>query len=170
MRLIYGCVLYTRNYGNSPSPSNIFKNHSQFLTYCLKYHRSRRQFQEDLLSINGLRRPAGMNGQKQNERCFKAKFEYLGLKKIVCFLLPYRNRFLFKKIPTLKFFSALQTSNQHKTCIKHTFLTKKIMQTNFFHQPTYPIFFKPLQETKNIFLLVLWVSGKKDLIICSYIE
>ena len=36
------------------SPSNIFKNHSQFLTYCQKYHRSRRQFLDELLSINGL--------------------------------------------------------------------------------------------------------------------
>ena len=44
------------------------------------------------------------------------------------------------------------------------------MQTIFSLQPAYPIFFKPLQETKNIFFLALWVSGKKDLIICSYIE
>ena len=32
----------------------------------------------------------------------------LGLKKVVCFLLPYPNKFLFKKIPTLKFLSPIQ--------------------------------------------------------------
>ena len=50
-------------------------------------------------------------------------------------------------------FFTLPTPNQRKTCIKHTFLTKKIMQKNLFNRPTYPIFFIPLQETNNIFFL-----------------
>ena len=47
--------------------------------------------------------------------------------------------------------SALPTPNQHKTCIKHTFLTRKIMQKKYFYLPTYPMFFRPLQETNNFF-------------------
>ena len=61
-------------------------------------------------------------------------------KKVVCFLYPYPNKFLFKKIPTLKFFSVLPTLNQRKTCLKHIFLTKK-KWIFFFYQPTYPILF-----------------------------
>ena len=67
----------------------------------------------------------------------------------------YPNKFLFKKIHTPKFFSALPTPNQRKTCIKHLLLTKKMMQ-----KPTYPIFFRPLQETNNIFLLALAMGIK----------
>ena len=36
------------------SPSNILKNHCQFHSYCQKYHRSRRQLPEQLLSTSGL--------------------------------------------------------------------------------------------------------------------
>ena len=43
-------------------------------------------------------------------------------KKCCLFPVTLPNKFLFKKIPTLKS-SALPTPNQHKTCIKHTFLT-----------------------------------------------
>ena len=55
----------------------------------------------------------------------------------------------YSKNPYPKVFSALPTSNQRKTCIKHTFLTQIIVQT-FFYRPTYP-FFLPLQETNNFF-------------------
>ena len=79
-----------------------------------------------------------------------------------------------QKNPYPKVFSALPTPNQRKTCIKHTFLNKKIMQKKFI----YPIFFGPLQETcfswpneqyrKNIFywiseavfLMTIFLSGK----------
>ena len=37
------------------SPSNILQDLLQFKSYFRKYYRSRRQFLEDLLSINGLR-------------------------------------------------------------------------------------------------------------------
>ena len=59
--------------------------------------------------------------------------------------------FIFKN-PYAKVFSALPTPNQRKTCIKHTFLTKKIIQKKYI-LPTYPypIFFGWLQETNNFF-------------------
>ena len=43
-----------------------------------------------------------------------------------------------------KFFSALPTPNQRKTCIKHKFLTKRIMKKRRNYRPTYPIFFSGL--------------------------
>ena len=45
-------------------------------------------------------------------------------KKVVCFLRPYPNKLLLQKIPTLVF-STLPIPNQHKMCIKYTFLNKK---------------------------------------------
>ena len=43
------------------------------------------------------------------------------------------NPTLFYSKETLPhFYSALPTANQHKTCINHTFLTKKIIPPNFF--------------------------------------
>ena len=57
--------------------------------------------------------------------------------------------------PTLtSFYPALPTPNQHKTCIKHTFLTKKIIppqkKKKITNLPTL-FFFRPLQETNNFF-------------------
>ena len=46
-------------------------------------------------------------------------------KKLFVSCYPTLTRSYSKKIPTLKFFSALTTPNQRKTCIKHTFLTQK---------------------------------------------
>ena len=40
--------------------------------------------------------------------------DFEGLKKVVCFLQPCPNKFLFKKIPSLKFFSSLLTPNNVK--------------------------------------------------------
>ena len=51
-----------------------------------------------------------------------------------------------QKNPYPKVFSALPTPNQRKTCIKHTFLTKKY----FTDLPTL-FFFRLLQETNNFF-------------------
>ena len=82
----------------------------------------------------------------------------LGLKKkVVCFLQPYPNKFLFQKIPTLKFFSALRTPNQSKTCIKHTFLTKKIMQKNIFYDlPTLFFSDRYRKQTMSFFRPYCW--------------
>ena len=49
----------------------------------------------------------------------------------------YLNKFLLRN----------PTTNQHKTCMKHTFFEKIIKKINL---PTYPIFV-PLQKTNNFF-------------------
>ena len=58
-----------------------------------------------------------------------------------------------QKNPHPKVFSALQTPNQRITCIKHTFLTKKIMQKNNFTDLPTLISFRPLEEANNIIFL-----------------
>ena len=59
-----------------------------------------------------------------------------------------------QKNPYPKVFSALPTPNQRKTCIKHTFLTKKIMQKKNY-RPTYPIFFRTVTGNKLFIFLGL---------------
>ena len=66
----------------------------------------------------------------------------LGLKKKLFVSCNPTLTSFYSKISLPKVFTALQTPNQRKTCIKHTFLTKKIMQWKiFFYRPTYPFFF-----------------------------
>ena len=59
--------------------------------------------------------------------------------------------FYFKKTyPSV--FSALPTPDQRKTCIKHTFLTKKKNPPKYILSTYLPyLFFGPLQETNNFF-------------------
>ena len=64
---------------------------------------------------------------------------YLYIKKMFSSCNPTLTSFLFKKIPTLKFLPPSQLPINVKTCIKHTLLTKKIMQFFPFYRPTYPI-------------------------------
>ena len=82
---------------------------------------------------------------------------YLGLKKKLFVSCNPTLTSFYQKNPYPKFFSALPTQNQCKTCIKHTFLTKKIMQ-KFFFLPTYlPYFFSDRYTNtgNNIFFLAL---------------
>ena len=73
------------------------------------------------------------------------------------FPVPYPiNKFLLKKIPTRKFFSALPTPNQRKTCIKHSFLTKKIVQfLKILPTYPYPIFVGTVTGKQTFFFLSL---------------
>ena len=69
-----------------------------------------------------------------------------GIKKVV-FPVNRPQQVFTQKNPHPKYFSALQTHNQYKRCKKHT----------FFYLPTYPIFFRSLQET-NIFLGLIYLE------------
>ena len=64
--------------------------------------------------------------------------------------LPYQ--VFIQKNSYLKVFFCLPTPNQRKTCIKHTFLTKKIVRKYSFTDLPTLIIFRPLQETNNFFL------------------
>ena len=77
-------------------------------------------------------------------------------KKLFVSCNPTLTSFYSKKNPYPKVFIALPTPNQHETCIKHTFLTKKIMKKKnlFTNLPTL-FFFGPLQETNSYSFLGL---------------
>ena len=81
----------------------------------------------------------------------------LGLKKMLFVSCnPTPTSFSIKKNRYPKVFSALPNPNQRKTCIKHTFLTKKIMPKKCFTDLSTLFLFRLLQETSNIF----WPYGK----------
>ena len=129
--------------------------------YSQKYLRHKHQFLEDLMSKNDIAKEV---------ETFHAYAVILDVKNdLILFFsssepsagpdkksknetggcdIRSKNSFYSKKSLPI-FFSALPTPKQRKTCIKHTFMNKKIIQF-FFYRPTYPIFFVLLQET-NIF-------------------
>ena len=72
-------------------------------------------------------------------------------KKLFVSCNPYPNKTSFySKKPYPKVFSALPTPNQRKTCIKHTFLTKKIMQKKYFLLTFLPDFFSNRYRKQTI--------------------
>ena len=70
-----------------------------------------------------------------------------------------------QKIPTLKFFAAVPTPNQRKTCIKHTFLAKKIMKKMIFLLTHLPLFFRTVTGNKQFLFLGLIVKAPSQLIL-----
>ena len=86
---------------------------------------------------------------------FKKIHDNLGLKKkMIVSCNPTLTSF-YSENPYPKVFSTFPTPNQRKTCIKHTFLTKKIMQEFFFYRPTYPIFLRTVTGNKQFLFLGL---------------
>ena len=75
-------------------------------------------------------------------------------KKLFVSCNPTLTSFYSKKCLPLSFFH-LPTPNQRKTWIKHTFLTKKIMQKFFFYRPTYPIYLRTVTGNKQFLFLGL---------------
>ena len=79
----------------------------------------------------------------------------LGLKKSYLFPVTLPIQVFTQKNPYPKVFSALTIPSQRETCIKHTFLTKKIMQKKK-KLPTYlPYFFRTITGNKQFLFLGL---------------
>ena len=73
-------------------------------------------------------------------------------KKSCLFPVTLPLQVFIRKKPYPKVFIGYPTPNQHKTCIKHTFLTKRNNAKKFFLLTYLPYcFFGPLQETNNFF-------------------
>ena len=89
-------------------------------------------------------------------------------KKISCLFpvtLPYQ--VFIQKNPYPKVFSTLQTPNQRKTCIKDTFLTKKIKEKK--KLPTYlPYFFWTVTGNKQFLFLGLIGQVQSFVLICTF--
>ena len=78
----------------------------------------------------------------------------LGLKKklFVSYNPTLTSFFHQKEYPYPKVFSTLPAPNQRKTCIKQTFLTKKLTKKNKHFTDLPNIFLGPLQKTNNFYL------------------
>ena len=74
-------------------------------------------------------------------------------------MFPIPKQVFIQKNPYPKVFSTLPTPNQRKTCIKHTFLTKKDNRNIFHYRPTYPIFFQTVTGNKQFLFLGLLTNN-----------
>ena len=85
-------------------------------------------------------------------------FLLLGLKKSCLFPVTLPLQVFIQKNPYPKVFISLSTPNQRKTCINHTFLTKKIMKKKIFLPIYLPYFFQTVTGNKQFIFLRLTFS------------